>query len=170
MEKTQKLQKCRICLAGRDDDAARAGYLGKGDGRHQLLWRMDQNNDVLEAEVSLRFLCWPCPSYVNNPSNATSDLLSCQITAEGSAWGNVWSLLLPWPKIYKSCLRFLSVLLAAFFCLCFEVWICNSDDDEPLKDLSRSRNWEVFGFVLFFFSLGGTLLLGLDVLLGLAYS
>lgn len=76
---------------------------------------MDQNNDVLEAEVSLWFLCWPCPSYVNNPSNATSDLFLCRITAEGSPRRNVWSLLLPWPKNYKSRLRFLSVLLAAFF-------------------------------------------------------
>jgi len=61
--------------------------------------------------------------------------------------------------------------IGCLFCLCFEVWICDSDDDEPLKDLSTSRNWEDFYFFFIFFCfLGGTLLSGLDVLLGLAYS
>lgn len=110
-----------------------------------------------------RLACGFCvgPVHLRRTILAMPHLISSRVKSQqkGVPGGNVWSLLLPWPKIYKACLQFPAVLLAAFFCLCFEVWICNSDDDEPLKDLSRSRNWE--DFFPPFPPLGGTLLSGL---------
>lgn len=132
-----------MCLAGRDDDEARAAYLSRGDSEHQLLWLMDQNNDVLGAEVSLWFLCWPCPSYVNNlvmPHLISSGVKSQPKGVPGdvsgvcSFPGKDLQVSVVVPVCFTGCL----------LCLCFEVWVCNSDNDEPLKDLSRSRNWEHF--------------------------
>lgn len=78
---------------------------------------------------------------MNNHSSATSDLFLRQITVRRESA----------PSLARDLQVSFAVpvsFIGCLFCLCFEVWICNSDDEEHLKDLSRSRNWE--DFYLFF--------------------